>query len=416
MALKYEIGRIFTPSAPISDSALFAGRRKQLDLLINAISQRGQHAALYGERGVGKTSLTRVIREFIGNTDFNLFTANCESKTTFDSLWETLLREMEAAEPGELDGTESDPENDDAPPIPPERPYEISPESIRHMLQRSNRPSLIIIDEMDRISDRPTKTRLADTIKTLSDHSVDATILLVGVADSISDLMAEHASIARALVQIPMPRMSISELRQIVTKGVERVHMTIEASALHRISSLSHGLPHYTHLLALHAAQAAVERGSETISTVDVSSAISSSITQAQHSVTKNYHDAIRSSRGNLYPQVLLACALAQTDELGYFTAASVREPLSKIMHKSYDIPAFAQHLKDFSSEKRGPVIQQVGSPRRYKFRFIDPLMEPYIVMKGISQRFIDHTMIDADDKAKRDPAEHDPNETLPLL
>jgi hypothetical protein len=107
---------------------------------------------------------------------------------------------------------------------------------------------------------------------------------------------------------------------------------------------------------------------------------------------------------------------LAKTDELGYFTSSSIREPLFKIMSKKYEIPAFAQHLKDFESEKRGPVLQRIGWPRRYKFRFIDPLMEPYVVMRGLSQNLIDHTMLDADDKAKVSPVEPDPNETLPLL
>ncbi len=63
--LALEVGRVFSPAAPIDERALFAGRRRQLRAVIDAISQRGQHAIIYGERGVGKTSLGNVLSEFL---------------------------------------------------------------------------------------------------------------------------------------------------------------------------------------------------------------------------------------------------------------------------------------------------------------------------------------------------------------
>jgi Cdc6-like AAA superfamily ATPase len=400
MELKWRIARIFTPSAPISDSTLFAGRKKQIQAVLNTISQRGQHAALFGERGVGKTSLAKVIRDFmVKMEDFAIVSTNCDTTTNFKSIWTNILNE------GIFRKTEvgmgfNPPTHSEESSLSKQLSKEPSPEEIRQILQRLDKPTLIIIDEFDRITDKKTKTRLADTIKTLSDHSVDSTLLLIGVADSLDHLMAEHRSIERALVQIHMPRMSIIELREIVTNGLAKLGMGIEASPLDRISALSHGLPHYSHLLALHAAQAAVDRDSTTIAQVDVTSAINSAITQAQQTIIHSYQEATRSARGNLYSQVLLACALAKTDEWGYFPAANVRSPLSLIMNKPYDIPAFAQHLKDFNSGKRGIVLQRTGFPRRYRFRFENPLMEPYVVMKGISQGFIKPDMLDVDDKA----------------
>jgi DNA-binding NtrC family response regulator len=50
-----EAGTVFTPSAPINDKALFAGRIDQVRQVMDAVSQRGRHAVIYGERGVGKT-------------------------------------------------------------------------------------------------------------------------------------------------------------------------------------------------------------------------------------------------------------------------------------------------------------------------------------------------------------------------
>jgi hypothetical protein len=48
-------------------------------------------------------------------------------------------------------------------------------------------------------------------------------------------------------------------LAEIVTKGMSAATMTIDADAVERITQLSQGLPHYTHLLAQLAGRAAVD-------------------------------------------------------------------------------------------------------------------------------------------------------------
>ena len=96
---------------------------------------------------------------------------------------------------------------------------------------------MIIIDEMDRIGNKEeTTTLLADTIKTLSDHSIDSTLILVGVADSVNELIHEHKSTERALAQIHMPRMSDPELFEILKKALVPAQMTIEDEARNKIA------------------------------------------------------------------------------------------------------------------------------------------------------------------------------------
>ena len=46
------LSQAFSPSAPIDQQALFAGRISQLMDVLNALNQKGQHAILFGERGV----------------------------------------------------------------------------------------------------------------------------------------------------------------------------------------------------------------------------------------------------------------------------------------------------------------------------------------------------------------------------
>jgi hypothetical protein len=106
-----------------------------------------------------------------------------------------------------------------------------------------------------------------------------------------------------------------------------------------------------------------------------VDAAIHTSIEKASHSVRSDYEKAVQSpQKGNLYTQVLLACALAQTTEMGFFTAASVREPLQKITDRDIDIPNYAQHLNNFSTAERGEILEKLGKKHRFQFRFRNPL------------------------------------------
>jgi Cdc6-like AAA superfamily ATPase len=391
MRLNVEIAKVFTPSAPIDSSALFAGRTSQLLKVINAISRRGQHVVIFGERGVGKTSLANILFEALESVNlgnYEVTAINCDAGATFSTLWHNVFRNL----------TFKDEADRPAGFTPPSQELKVAddlladtvtPDDVRYMFDQLEKPTVVIIDEVDRIQDVETTTKLADTIKTLSDHSVGATLILVGVADSVDDLIAEHLSIERALVQIQMPRMSQKELLEIMEKGLPKVGMTIDLEAKNQIAQLSQGLPHYTHLLALHAAQTAVTEDRTHVMEGDVNAAIRLAVDQAQQSVVRAYHKATSSPRGNLYAQVLLACALAPSDDLGYFSSSEVRDPMSIIMGRRYDIPAFSRHLNDFCENTRGPILQRTGYPRRYKFRFINPLIGPYVIMNGLKKELI---------------------------
>lgn len=394
---KFEISRTFTPSAPIDSASLFAGRVSQVTKLINAVNQRGQHAVLFGERGVGKTSLANVLKDLLAQNNIQIVVAstNCESGSTFHSVWKVILSQIPLQYREVSMGFDTSVHKTDSS-VADLLPTAPSPEDIRQLFDKMQYPIMVIIDEIDRIQDKGTTTAIADTIKTLSDHSTNVTLILVGVADSLDHLISEHRSIERALVQIPMPRMSLSELQEIIDKGLVKAGMTATTQGSQRIARLSHGLPHYTHSLALHSAQAAIDRDSLEVAAEDVTKAIETAIDHAQQSIVTSYHQATSSPRGNLYAEVLLSCALAKSDELGYFSAANVRGPMSRIMGRPYDIPAFSQHLNDFCDGKRGAVLQKIGHPRRYRFRFVNPLMEPFVVMKGISKKLIEADTLDA--------------------
>jgi Cdc6-like AAA superfamily ATPase len=387
------VSHAFTPSAPIDELDLFAGRNLQAQEVIGAVAQKGQHAAMYGERGVGKTSLANVLADIFKDSSLPNFVSvkvNCQTDDSFSSLWKGIFRELEI-----------------------ETSRQLAPEDVRFLLAGESTPALIVIDELDRLENDNALTSLADTVKALSDHAVPSTLVLVGVAQSVAELIGEHHSIARALVRVHMPRMSRPELREILEKSCNRAGLTAQESAIDEITLLSRGLPHFTHLLGLHAGTQVVVDDRLEITVSDVKRALPQAV--RNHIVESDYHKAVHSSHGDaLYASVLMACALARQDQFGYFTAGAVRTPLRVVAGRYIDIPAFARHLSQFLEVERGSVLQRTGSPRRYLYRFTDPILQTYTVLNGLA---LGKMSVEQLQSLEPDtPLDDEPNETQQLF
>ena len=396
--LAVQASRVFSPSAPIDKRSLFAGRDTQIRAVIDAINQKGQHAIIYGERGVGKTSLTNVLASFLGKQEAPILAPRiqCDALDTYPKVWRKVFDKIELTRPvtrGRL-SVQAEQETFKATELLGDS--EVSPDDVRRALSILAKSALpiVIIDEFDRL---PADKRqpFADTLKTLSDHAVPATVILVGVAADVHGLIEEHQSVERALVQVRMPRMSNDEIVRIVNTGLEKLGMTIQPDALHRIALLSQGLPHYTHLISLYASRVSLDARSLDITDEMVGQAIDNAISGAQESISNAWHQATRSPRkDNLFADVLLACALAEKDQQGTFAAQDVRVPLREITRKPQSIASFAQHLNEFCDGGRGPMLQRTGTKRKFRYRFLNPLMQPYTIMQGFRNRKITKSLV----------------------
>ncbi len=54
------VREIFTPNKPVNVVDLFFGRKELAKSIIESINTPGQHLLLYGDRGVGKSSLANI--------------------------------------------------------------------------------------------------------------------------------------------------------------------------------------------------------------------------------------------------------------------------------------------------------------------------------------------------------------------
>lgn len=392
------LAKYFTPGTPINIQELFAGRIDQIRRVLQVRNQLGQHVVLFGERGVGKTSLANIIRVISdpalsgGSPPPYAIRVICDTADNFQSIWKKVFQNILTSSAGVGFGAEHEVAGANLATLIGEKS---GASEIANILRRIP-GSLIVFDEFDRIAFENDELLFSDCIKAISDLEIPVTIMIVGVAENITQLIRNHVSIERCITQIPMPRMTNSELEAIVRDRFPRVEMTFDDNIPSTIARLSHGFPHYTHLLGLSAGRAALDRDSVNIISADIKRAVELVVKDAEQSTRDAYDDAVRSShKDSLHEHVLLACALAPPDESGYFAATDVKRPMTALMHKPYLIPAFARHLSQFCEEKRGKILQRKGGPRRYKYRFSNPLMRTHVYLRGIKSGKIPNEYLD---------------------
>ena len=377
---RFEASQLFTPSAPIAVAEMFAGRQRQAARIIEAIGERGKHVVMYGERGVGKSSMAQIIPFFIpsGNHTVRHVRVQCYPGDNFTSIAKRIFSRIHfSADYGEGDRSYA---------VSEFYPKEVNIDNfLAEMSQfKEHEIPIIVIDEFNEVDDEDTSITVSNVIKSLSDEASNVTIMVVGVAGSLIDLMERHESIERCTEQVNMPRMSADERREVIETRLGKLGMSVEDDAKWTIINLSRGLPAYVHSLGKHAVYSAIDNLRFRITVADVDKAIDDVIAGLQETLRDSYDVATRSNHARArFKPVLTSCALARCDDSGFFMPAAVCEPLASITRRNAEIADFTDMLSDFA-DRRGQILERTGEARAYRFRFAKPAMQPYVLMRGI--------------------------------
>lgn len=370
----------FTPTRPKREvNALFVGRLGTIRRIISAIEEERAHVVLYGDRGRGKTSLGNAVEQIAAQAGYLPTKLTCSAELGFEEMFRTLLKRVPSgylgADGGGYAGTRNFGTADERLP-----PGSFTVTQLVDLLDEiSGTHVLMMLDEYDRLQNEDMKNKLAELIKNLSDRGCPATLLIIGVAESVDQLLGKHPSIQRSLVAVHLPPMSDREIERIILSGSEMAGLTFSAEARRIIVGLSKGLPYYAQLLSLHAARTAVARGSRDVERADMADAVRRCTEEAERALLESYHRAVGPDEGRV-ADILYLAAQAEYDTYGSFTPADlqvVRSAQGERMPSMEIIDATLDHLVD----GQAPVLERVILPGGYRLRFRNQMMRQIILL-----------------------------------
>ena len=256
--IELQLTRASTPASPIASRQFLQGRSDLLADIRRAWARGGASVALYGQRGVGKTSVVKVASSaFRGQVFYHSASAGDSFESIASAMLDHFTRSLSGGSTLRwAPKTESSLTDNGI----PERA--ITAQRVARCLPAI--PTLLIIDDFERIQDRETKRVFADLIKKISDVRVPARLTFVGIGDHIRDLIEDHQSVSRQVVEVEVPQLSSEDIHELILRGAKVLGIGFERAAVDQIERPSENLPFRAHLLsegAVHGLLTAIRDG-----------------------------------------------------------------------------------------------------------------------------------------------------------
>lgn len=257
-------------SQPVTSRERLAGRVDTLTSLIAAIEQQRAHVVLYGERGIGKTSLVHVFAETAREARYLVLYGSCGVEARFDDMFRTFAREIPLLYNANVSPTadESEHNRSFADLLGPDP---VDPRELADLFQKVVGTRIILIlDEYDRVADPSFRRDVAELIKNLSDRAARVQLLLTGVASNLDELIGFTPSIRRNIVGLAVGGMGSDELLEILGRAEDATGLQFDTDARMLIVRMSGGSPYLVRLLGNRAAGRALDEGRTRIVEADV--------------------------------------------------------------------------------------------------------------------------------------------------
>lgn len=257
----------FTPTRPQKSGTRFIGRQGELQRIMETIEDERAHVVLFGDRGLGKTSLMNRATGMLRAAGYCVGRYFCDTNSDYEGIMRGLVRDLPSffllVPMSKLPNAQG---SEEALPLKVVEPGDIAGLPSR----MSAHHVVMVIDEFDRVRDEATRDQLADTIKQVSDRGANLSFIIIGVSGDLEELVGRYPSIRRSIVGIQLPLLTESETRQIIVEAAVASGFIFSELIVSNLVLLAAGSPYLAHLLGLRCCQAARQRGARTVSEEDL--------------------------------------------------------------------------------------------------------------------------------------------------
>lgn len=324
------LAEALSASQPVTVRDRFAGRYEVLQTLIAAVEQQRAHIIVYGERGIGKTSIIHMFSEAAREARYVVLYSSCGVTATFDNVFRSFLGQLPLLYHAKVPPTAGEDEHQRTfadllgeSPLDARQLAELLGEVVGTRV-------IIVLDEYDRIADISFRREVAELIKNLSDRAARVQLVLAGVASNLEELIGFTPSIRRNIVGLPVGPMSEPEMREILAIAEGATGLSFPEDSADLIVTMAGGSPYMTRLLALRAASRALDEDRSLVSPDDVIAGTESVLAEWNSGLPRRTQALLRHPEvRNAWPTLIAAARASGTPD-GWFTPDDVANELGE--------------------------------------------------------------------------------------
>ncbi|MCP4680280.1 MAG: ATP-binding protein [Deltaproteobacteria bacterium] len=250
-----------SPSRPIQSREHLYGRDAQFNEIEQALYSPGRHVFIYGDRGVGKTSLAQTAAFTHQSSDNDPILVACGRNSTFTDVMRNVFTRMipqpsNKKSKSTIKGRLSLPgitleaqKSFESGEVPEVHGVNDTITILKALAAEYSGKTIVVVDEFDLIENPAEKSHFADFIKQMGDQAVPVQFIFCGIGESLDDLLGAHASCYRYLANVELPRLYFDARWEIIDESAEALGVQMDENSRFRIAAISDGFPHYIHLI-----------------------------------------------------------------------------------------------------------------------------------------------------------------------
>jgi hypothetical protein len=347
--------------APVTRRDRFAGRRQTLHDLQHVLLTPGRHALVLGEAGIGRSSMLAMVPGCLEGPR-RAAVESLAPDDTFASLWSRVSAAL---------GTDGDAGGAEA-----------AASSLRRLATAA--PVVVALDDVHRASPE-LRAQLAALAGALVSPPAAVTLVVAGAGFDAHEVWPQASALGGSVDTFVLARLTGEEGAELADEVLAGQGLDADPAALATLVALSAGRPGDGRRLASAAAAAARRQGAGRVGMTHVHDATREALASTPADVLEMYeHATIRARRG-IFPEILWACARAPRGADGSFSTHSVRDTLQRMLKR--EVRGLTNQISVLAEDTRGQVLIRVSGAPNPHYRFADPRLEPYVLLRGLADR-----------------------------